>query len=129
VTLDNIGVVVGANSNIIRRVVVPGDHDSEIAAHPMIAGEMMLTIPKTNFDGTANALHNAVQNHRGVPPPSSRCALIVSPTGVTGNVVNIIHADPQVDFIAGHVLMLHETAQVGMTWSAVAGINVASVAV
>lgn len=104
-----IGVVYGAQSKHIRRIIIP-DEDSELE-HPLLVGpgEQLATVPwGTRTD------HVTLSNLLGTHPDhdAARCAVVHNETS---KVVHIIMADPAIDQIAGHTLVLHRDAAVG--WS------------
>lgn len=97
------GIIYGANSKIIRRIVIGANN---LAAH-VGPGEALIAVdnPVTLEQAT-----EAVQRATGVPPPSARCVVI------QGNAVEaVIMADPDLDGIPGRTLQLHARADVGWT--------------
>lgn len=117
-----IGIVVSTASKIVRRVVVPDINQSEITNHPLAAGEQMVVVAAP-ASATVDAINNIVQQQTGIAPPSSRCAVVVKANAVSGNVVNVVYADPAIDTVSGATLMLHPTATTGWTWSATQGLQ------
>ena len=120
------GIVVSAGSKIIRRVVVPDNDATELSFHPVAAGEEMLVADLASAPAAPDVsaiLDWLVHGKTGVVPPSSRCAVVVKANAISGNVVDVKHADPAFDSVPGAVLMLHPTVAIGWTWSASSGLQ------
>ena len=115
-------IIVGKASKIVRRIVIPTYDDSEITNLPLHPGEQELLVSIASLSNPAS-IANAVQAATGVVPPSSRCAVVVSANAITGSVANIIQADPIIDSVPGHILILSPTAAIGDSWSAAGGIQ------
>lgn len=120
--MSKIGIVYSTQSKIIRRVVIPTFDNSEITNHALSAGESLLITDKPN-QINPDTISNLIFQNLGITPPSSRCAVVVKANAVSGNVVSVIHADPDIDTISGHTLMLNDTALPGWTWNAASGLK------
>ena len=92
-----IGIIYGAQSGIVRRIVIP-DHDSELQGH-VGPGEALLILP----DGMPSDVHSAtdaVAIATGKRVPSNRCEVV----DAQGVVRGVIAADPMLDYLPGHTL-------------------------
>lgn len=106
------GIIVGAQSKIIRRFVIPDD-DGQLAGH-VGPGEQLVTVPiDDNFD--LEHARDLVEAVTGVRPPDHRCAVVDG----NGDVVGVIAADPALDSIPNCSLILHPNAALG--WKRVSG--------
>lgn len=110
-----VGIVYGASSGILRRWIVPDD-DSELeSAHPLAPGEAMLIVDRSAARSRED-IDVALAAKIGRPPPSARCVVV----NAAGEVVGAIMADPAIDSVPDHTLILSDLADVG--WRVIAGV-------
>src|SRR5262245_34897245 len=92
-----IGVVYGAQSGIVRRIILP-DSGQDLQGH-VGPGEALLML----LDGARSDVHSAtaaVAQATGKTIPSSRCEIL----DADGKVMGQISADPLLDRIDGYTL-------------------------
>jgi hypothetical protein len=126
--IGRIGIVVSAGSKMIRRIVVPDRDDGELDHGHVGHGERMIKVirPSNLRMATIAAL---VRKHTGTVPPDSRCAVVRldKPLDMsnadTGEVVAVIHADPEIDAIDGCVLVSHPAVAIGWRWHSETGLS------
>lgn len=113
----SIGIIYGADSGIVRRIVIP-DEDAQLAGH-VGPGEALLTIPRAAPHDVISVTA-AVAKATGKDIPDSRCAVIDK----AGVVVEMIHADPALDAVDGHDLATcyAKEVSVGATYDAKTGL-------
>lgn len=107
-----IGIVYSAKGLILRRVIQP-DFDSQLDDPAWVQpGETMLRIPIADEVLTRGlSWEGIVEAKIGQALNSPRCA-VVDPQGT---VVNVICADPDLDSVPGHTLVLSLTHSIGET--------------
>ncbi len=106
------GVIYGARSKIIRRIVVVGDGET-LDGH--VGDGEALACCSVRMDGGFPVLDDAIEAVRsatGVTPPSGRCLVIEG-----GRVTAVINADPHIDRIDGVTLLATEVGDVGWSWT------------
>lgn len=104
----SIGLVIASGSKILRRVIVPDD-DVELENRSHVQpGEMLIRYP-ADAPRDLESLKSAVQTATGVLPPSARTAVV----NANGDVVGLCLADPALDKIDGHMLVLSDEAHIG----------------
>lgn len=126
--MSKIGIVISKQSKMLRRLIIP-DSGSDFSHHPLAPGEQLLIADNPGALLTPDVISSIVQRQTGTVPPSARCAVVVKANAVSGNVVNVIQADPAIDSVPGSTLMLHATAATGWTWSSALGLQPPAVAV
>lgn len=107
-TATKVGVVIGAVSRIIRRVVI-ADDDSYYKVMVLIPGEhLVLLDAATKTDN--QTLTGAIAVATGVSPPntSERCVAV----DAQGIVTQVISADPLIDKLSGSTIIQNDTANV-----------------
>jgi hypothetical protein len=119
-TVRYFGVVYSATSGQIRRYIYWDDDASGPGNVVLLPGEALVEVSRGPYANSAQwqaAINSAVTVAAGVAPGNPRCAVIDS----SGNVVDMINADPAIDSIPGMTLVLTQTADIGWTWSAAGG--------
>lgn len=114
-----LGVVIGAVSRQVRRVVI-ADDDSHYGKIVLLPGETLVHLPLPSVsDLHADALAPVIAAHTGVAAPathSTRCAVIDG----AGKVVDVIAADPAIDTMAGRQIVQTDVA--GPGWTFIGGV-------
>lgn len=111
----SIAVIYGAQSGIIRRFVQTDEPDN-LADH-VGEGEALLTVDDSVLqiqeNGTAmpslEVAAQAITAATGIVPELARCLVIDQ----SGDVVNVIMADPSIDSVEGHTLFQDLSGDVG----------------
>jgi hypothetical protein len=115
-------LVYGTRSRILRRIVYP-DYDSQLMHHVLLDGESSLIVPMDNFgcfdieDIKAHSAYAAahLETLIGKPLHSGRCALV--PKDTEEHVIeHVINADPWIDSLPAHNLILHDTVSPGWVY-------------
>lgn len=99
------GVIYAAGSKMVRRIVVSDDPNYDYSQH-VGEGEEHLVNERLTRDGKEDISVHAARAHvkakTGIDPPEYVCAVVDG----TGLVVNMIAADPDIDSIPEHTLVL-----------------------
>jgi hypothetical protein len=122
---SKVGVVYAVKSGILRRWIIPDD-DAGLQHHPVSPGEAMLVVDRASLPPdplqVQPFVEAAIARATGKGVPSPRCAVV----DAAGDVVAVIMADPDIDQVPGHSLVLHPAVERG--WKMRAGVLVDVVA-
>ncbi len=114
--ITHFGIVCSTVNAQIRRYVYP-DTDAQMnTAANVGVGETLVLCGIGPYPNTAAwfaAVNAAVTTALGKAPGNPRCAVIDG----TGNVVDVIMADPTIDSVPGMMLVLDANAGPGWTWT------------
>jgi|SRR5882672_12234364 len=111
----SVGAIYATQSKLLQRVYVPSVDDSEIANQHVGVGESIVLIPMSTYVQGGGP---AVQAVIGTPTITGICALVDHTDTVVGKII----ADPEIYThpIAGHRVVLNDTAMVGDKWDGTA---------
>jgi hypothetical protein len=116
-----VGIVYAAVSGIVRRYIYPTD-DAELGQPWHVGkGEAMLVVDQKVITSPLD-IYVELSAHLGKVIPDPTCAVVDK----LGNVVGMVMADPDLDTIDNHTLLLSKAAAVGDT--VVGGVLVKAVA-
>lgn len=109
-------IIYGAATGIIRRVI--WTDEPETAPGHVGPGEAIIEAPDSIFVASTGGRpvpdQDRIANHltkvTGITPEPARCVVI---DHATGEVVNVIMADPTIDEIAGHTLYQDASGGIG----------------
>jgi hypothetical protein len=101
------GVIYAAGSKMVRRIVVSDDLNYDYSQHVGDGEEVLVEERTRTRDGkgddvSVHAARAAVRIATGIEPPEHVCAVVDG----TGLVVNMIAADPDLDTLPEHTLVL-----------------------
>ena len=110
-SVTHFGIVYASGSAQIRRYIYPTHSDAEIASHPLMPGEALVTRsigPYPNSPAWQAAVTSAVTTAAGKAPGNPACAVVDG----SNNVVGVINADPAIDSVPGFTLIAAYSPQI-----------------